>query len=311
MSVPKLHHYLAEAYLKRFTDEKGELSVLDRRSGLIRQQRPEVTAAERELYTLDLSGAKDRTVETLLADHVDGPGLRVIGAVANGEQIQESDRPALAAFIAGMFLRTPSFREQHRQFGEEMRSALLRMGVEPIQQNEARDVEPASESGGVRTDVLLRFIEGARSARRPYQNEFVSIMMGLLPLITQTILSMDWTIAHAPPRKTFITSDSPVVISQPENNNPLSGIGLSTPGAEKIIPLTSRVALLVWDMSDAPKVRYGMLDRDRIRRINEMLVRQSERFSMASSAALLDSVRRHVNLEAAPLPRVHVHGGSK
>src|ERR1700730_4755024 len=128
MKVPKLHHYLAEAYLKRFTDENGDLWVLDRRTADIRRQRPEVTAAERELYTLDLPEAPDRRVETLLAETVDGPGLRVIAAIAGGGELEEADRAPLAAFVAGLLLRTPSFREQHRQFGEQMRGALRRWG---------------------------------------------------------------------------------------------------------------------------------------------------------------------------------------
>ena len=308
MNVPKLHHYLAEAYLKRFTDENGDLWVLDRRTADIRRQRPEVTAAERELYTLDLPEAPDRRVETLLAETVDGPGLRVIGAIAGGGELEEADRAPLAAFVAGLLLRTPSFREQHRQFGEQMRGALRGWGVEPLEMDAGLDARP-SEPGGVRTDVLLSFIEEARNTRRPYQNEFVSMMLGLLPLITQTILTMDWVIAKAPPKKTFVTSDSPVVIGRPQGQSPLLGVGLSTLGAEKVIPLTSGIALLIRDMTDTPRVRYGMIDRDRIRRVNEVLVRQSERFSMAHSAPLLESIRRHTNLEPAPPLRVQMGGG--
>ena len=49
---PKLHHFLPEAYLRRFADERGDLWVLDRKQGIVRRQSPEVTAAERELYIL-------------------------------------------------------------------------------------------------------------------------------------------------------------------------------------------------------------------------------------------------------------------
>jgi hypothetical protein len=50
---PKLHHFLPGAYLRRFADERGDLWVLDRKQGVVRRQSPEVTAAQRELYTLE------------------------------------------------------------------------------------------------------------------------------------------------------------------------------------------------------------------------------------------------------------------
>ena len=50
---PKLHHFLPEAYLRRFDNEGGDLWVLDRKLGVVRRQSPEVTAAEREMYTVE------------------------------------------------------------------------------------------------------------------------------------------------------------------------------------------------------------------------------------------------------------------
>ncbi|MEX1128827.1 MAG: hypothetical protein WEB50_09700 [Vicinamibacterales bacterium] len=53
--------------------------MLDRKHGIVRRQSPEVTAAERELYTLeDDCGERDRRVESALADLVDGPGQHAI-----------------------------------------------------------------------------------------------------------------------------------------------------------------------------------------------------------------------------------------
>ena len=309
MDVPKLHHYLARAYLKRFTDENGDLWVLDRAAAKIRRQRPEVTAVERELYSLDLADGQDRMVEQLLADHVDGPGLKVIAALAAGAELKEGDREPLAGFVGALYLRTPSFREQQRQFGEQMRGALRRMGVESSDALDDAD-PPALESGAVRADVLLEFIEAARSTRRPYQNDFVSLMVSLLPKITTALLTMDWIIVRAPRKKSFMTSDAPVVITRPHGHNPLLGVGLATPGAEKVIPLTSEIALLVWDVSDTPRVQYGVIDRDRLRGLNEMLARNSQRFSISCSEALLRSVLRQTRLAATAPPRLELVGGN-
>jgi hypothetical protein len=37
---PKLHHFLPEAYLRRFADEHGDLWVLDCKQGIVRRQSP-------------------------------------------------------------------------------------------------------------------------------------------------------------------------------------------------------------------------------------------------------------------------------
>ena len=91
---PKLHHFLPEAYLRRFADERGDLWVIDRKQGIVRQQSPEVTAAERELYTLeDDCGERDRSVESAF-----GRSRRRSGATGDpgaGKSFVTCDAPVL------------------------------------------------------------------------------------------------------------------------------------------------------------------------------------------------------------------------
>lgn len=85
---------------------------------------------------------------------------------------------------------------------------------------------------------------------------------------------LEWFIASAPAGKAFVTCDAPIVITRPPNHSPLLGVGLSTPGNEKIIPLSSRVALLMGDKVARPMVANITIDRDRMRWINEALPTQ-------------------------------------
>lgn len=107
---PKLHHFLPEAYLRRFADERGDLWVLDRKQGIVRRQSPEVTAAERELYTLeDDCGERDRRVESALADYVDGPGQHAIRVLDEGGRLSGEDAAKLAIFVAARTSGHPYF----------------------------------------------------------------------------------------------------------------------------------------------------------------------------------------------------------
>jgi len=110
-------------------------------------------------------------------------------------------------------------------------------------------------------------------------------------------------IAYAPPKKSFITSDAPILTTMPGGHNPLLGVGLSTPGSEKVAPLSSRVALLMWDVRAAPTVGYGIIDGDRLRGLNETLTRASERFAVGRSKVLLESILRRTRVAGTAPPR--------
>jgi hypothetical protein len=304
---PKLHHFLPEAYLRRFADERGDLWVLDRKQGIVRRQSPEVTAAERELYTLeDDCGERDRSVESALADLVDGPGHHAIRLLDEGGRLSGEDAGKLAIFVAGLYVRTPAFREQHRQLAEQMRDSLIRGGVKPA-------AEPLPEShpgtqrlraaGGVRADELLAMFNAMREERRPYHNDFVKMMANLVPMVADAMHGLDWFIASAPPGKAFVTCDAPVIITRPPNHSPLMGAGLTTPGSEKIIPLSSRLALLMGDQVAKPMVAHITIDRDHLRWINEALVRRCERFTMGRSRVLLESLLKATGISGTPPPR--------
>jgi Protein of unknown function (DUF4238) len=125
--------------------------------------------------------------------------------------------------VARLYVRTPAFREQHRQLAEQMRDSLIRGGVEPA-------VEPLPEShpdsqrlraaGGVRADELLAMFNAMRDERRPYQNDFVKMMVNLVPMLADAIHGLEWFIASAPPGKAFVTCDAPVIITRPPNPSP-------------------------------------------------------------------------------------------
>ena len=90
------------------------------------------------------------------------------------------------------------------------------------------------------------------------------MMVNLVPMLADAIHGLEWFIASAPPGKAFVTCDAPVIITRPPNHSPLMGVGLSTPGSEKIIPLSSRVALLMGDEVARPMVAHITIDRDRL-----------------------------------------------
>jgi hypothetical protein len=309
--APKLHHYLPQAFLKRFADEHGQVWVLDRQRAEIRPQPVEVTAAERELYTIDADdGTKDRGLEHWFAEMVDGPSVTVLQGLHDGEDLKETDRRTLSLFAAGMFLRTPAFRETTRQMSDQMADWLRQMGVQPAGGESVP--ESLSEPGAVRTEDLLGFLEHAKGKDGRYQNEFVELVGSFLAPLSELLLRMNWVIGYAPQAKSFVASDRPVVQSRPHGHNPLYGVGITTPGSEKVVPLSARMALLIRDTRPKPTVECGVIDADRLRAVNEALVRQCERFVFARSRLLLESLLRQTGIGGTTPPvRAAVSGGGR
>jgi hypothetical protein len=142
-----------------------------------------------------------------------------------------------------------------------------------------------------------------REERRPYHNDFVKMMVNLVPVLADAIHGLEWFIASAPPGKAFVTCDAPVIITRPPNHSPLLGVGLTTPGSEKIIPLSSRLALLMGDQVAQPMVAHITIGRDHLRWINEALVRRCERFAMGRSPVLLESLLKATGIGGSPPPQ--------
>jgi hypothetical protein len=129
------------------------------------------------------------------------------------------------------------------------------------------------------------------------------MMVNLVPMLADAMHGLEWFIASAPPGKAFVTCDAPVIITRPLNHNPLLGVGLTTPGTEKIIPLTSRLALLMGDQAARPMVAHITIGRGHLRWINEALVRRCERFAMGRSRVLLESLLKATGIGGSAPPR--------
>jgi hypothetical protein len=157
-----LRPLVAETYLKRFTNEKGDSWVLDRRTAEIRRQRPEVTAAERELYTLDLPEAPDRRVETLLAETID-PHAAIHRPLFGLVRTQAREK---GIRMPGTSDRYAAFRlslEQQRRRAKDLLRAV-RVGDSAARRRLADALAPCSDAAAVKLTDAQFAIARLRSA---------------------------------------------------------------------------------------------------------------------------------------------------
>ena len=111
-------------------------------------------------------------------------------------------------------------------------------------------------------------------------------------------LQMDWLFLWAPKNTSFITSDNPFLLLPPRDYDPSSiiGIGIATPGARKIIPLTPQTCLIMQDRG----VRITTLAADQrtIKAINLASAYNSNRFLIAHSKPPLERIVRIIEGKA-------------
>lgn len=121
MSVPKLHHYVPQFYLRRFVDDEARLWVWDRDRDRIFLSSPRSVAAETNFYFLDEiaeQGHDPLTMEWQLADlernvaAITDEWIECIRAGNLGDpiEVRSVNRKIVSLFVALQFLRTKDAR---------------------------------------------------------------------------------------------------------------------------------------------------------------------------------------------------------
>lgn len=132
---------------------------------------------------------------------------------------------------------------------------------------------------------------------KPY---YVAQMLNLGLHTAEQLANMRWLIVRAPEKAAFITSDDPFLLTPPRGYDPESspfGVGLTTPGAYKNIPLTQEIYLCVQD--EGLEIAYWQADRQAVQIINQDIARSHRRFLFGRDEALL----RKAASTTTPLPR--------
>lgn len=212
VSNPKLHHYVPQFYLRRFTDPAGRLWVWDRDRDRVFPTRPGSVAAESDFYFLrDLAeqGYDPLTMESQFADlesnvsAITGQWLDWIRRGVQGEVLPVPDvnRHAVSLFLVLQFLRTADARSILADFAKTAGYA----------------VESDEDSRALHTDMLWRI------------DELIS------PLVKRVECST-WLFGRNATSTPFITSDNPVAWRTSDNRMWLKA-AIQTVGTYIVYPL--------------------------------------------------------------------------
>ncbi|GLQ53929.1 DUF4238 domain-containing protein [Devosia nitrariae] len=220
MNDPKLHHYVPQFHLRRFTDATGRLWVWDRDRDRTFRTSPGRVAAEKQFYRLtqyEAYGHDPMTMEKQLST-LEGEvaliteqwlsWLRMMEPLDKVE-ISAADRQLVALYIAVQFLRTADTRDTLSAY------AAIGDGEELT----------ADEQRRLHTEVM--WDEGLT-------NGLASRFGGAC-----------WVFARNETATPFVTSDNPIAFRTADNRRWLKA-GILAPGVYIVFPLAPDIILYAY-----------------------------------------------------------------
>jgi hypothetical protein len=292
MSDPKRHHILPEFYLDGFCTE-GTLWLYDRELAEYRRQTPKNTTVQTHYYSFtDESGDLETGLESALAE-VEGRTKPIIDQLSSRTPIDWSDRQILSIFLALMRVRTTDFEKEVGELTDTMYKEVNKIAFATKEWTEAILAEIEAETGKAMSISPEEIMEVAREGKYEVHTQRLHSLGLMFPIaedIAKSLFLMDWLVVFSPPDSSFVTTDNPFNVVPPAVRDPRRGVGISTPGAQKQIPLRENLCLVLLDKGG----RGYFLDADKsqVRQINRNSAINSDRFVVARDEELLRNIVR-------------------
>lgn len=216
-----------------------------------------------------------------MAEKVDGPAGRIMGKLDHGESIDTEERKSLSVFIGYMKSRVPRFERWYNEMVSTHDKNLLRIAFgDPVRARasltrlEGYTGEPACVS----PEEMVDFVASDDYAVDVHRNSSLGAMPAVGEDVAMCVFQMNWSVLHAPAKRSFITTDSPFALFPPPEDkwSPCFPVGITTPDSVKYVPLTYATALAIGDAGNA--LVHEQATDSNIRRIN---------LAVASKAALV------------------------
>lgn len=250
--VARNHHFVPQGYLAGFTDDgtrNGRLTVFDLVSRSIFQTKPRNVAAERDFNRIDLEGRTPDDLERALGEF-EGKATSAI------RRIQESGGPPTAdelSHIVSLMTLLVVRNPQSRRAMNAARRHEVRIIGDILTSNRRiydHHVAKAQRDGFIRDDAgvsfeeMAEFIRGDQYTIEVSTTESLSLELGIVESIFETLASRWWSFvtadAEAPD---FVACDHPVAVVF-KDRRMRGPIGYGMPGTEVSFPLGSRHAVI-------------------------------------------------------------------
>jgi len=279
----KRHHYLPTFLIRRFAQRKDPPFVyrLDVSSGRTRLVPPRSQAFRHQYYRFDLEGEPieldgepvDPGIVEKDLQRIDGDAANAIRRLVSGVEIEPRERFALAIFCAVQERRTPQGRAEARFMDEFLHTLEQEMWFSNKGDflAHARTAVPEiseEEIENFRVDTLEQIQSGKLVFKAPRARELALIFFQLDEVVLKVLKECEWWIMRVDEdAPDLVLSDVGITQVDHTPRHPKAGRGwMSSPGAETILPIDPRMAVVVTPGSG--DWFWGDIDADEVEDIN-------------------------------------------
>lgn len=310
MNNPKRHHYVPRKYLEGFTKDLKNISIFDRRALAYRTQSIVNTAVQNHYYRISVvGGGKSTEVETFFAN-IESETWPIIDKLNNRLTLTATERHTLALYVSFQMTRTPDYEKRINESEEKMIKHINKRRYSTVEEtrrimNENND--SPRDTLGVSPEELFEFIQGGEYGVEFSREHAIESTLKIGSDIAEYFVQMNWLVLHAPYNSSFITTDAPYSLIPPDGYDPNSfwGVGITTLGAKKILPLTATCCLLMLDKGN--ELFHKNATRDFVRHINFASACSSDEYIFARDMSHLESIVKKSGVLKLPVDRERVH----
>ncbi len=229
MSEPKSQHTVPQCYLRQFVDpntpagQEPYVWVFERASKKGKKRAPKNIMTETDVYTFNWKdGGKDYVLERTFAQIESDYALVYERSIRRKIPLDQKEHAILCGFVAAMLQRTTKQKEHVEGFYDQLKTI----------------VENQEKAQGIPARL-------SQQLGREKENVHKMTIIYSLPFIASTLGKMNLAFLCADRRSSFITSDAPCSLFNPELQwQRFYGPGLGQRHVEVSMPLSPEIAIV-------------------------------------------------------------------
>jgi hypothetical protein len=268
MKRTKRQHYVTQAYLKGFLEQgRDSLYMYGRNRDTCFAMKPDRIAFEGNYYSFKRpDGTWDDSLETFLADRVEGPGIGLLRRLAGRDtKLSIHERMQFALVLAFQEFRVPYMRQMHDAMFQRvlkgLQADLSSRGEEELRLRFVSRFRQTTSEFTVTPELIRDELQ--KLANDPTRFSRESLQASAFDF-TQIYTYLRWEVHYANGASQFVTSDCPVMRVFPPGGD--SSMSLMRPDVEIRFPLDKKSILVL---------RH---DRESMQKVREMPRRAAEVF---------------------------------
>lgn len=304
----KKQHYIPQFYLKNFSQDAERLYIYDKSKGErgeIRHQTTVEVAHQNHFYTYRTKNGTKENLEDFFC-RFEGDAATIIEKVHKSKVITPEEKEKLALFIAFLYTRTPASKSRTEETIQLVGEAVSRKMFANTSKEWMKKFfkeKLGQDMSDEEIEDLKDFAQDPKRSRIEFdvpKEYWIKNMLQMAVEIAPLFFGMDWLFVFTDRPYALITSDNPFLLVPPDDHDKFRGVGLMTDKARKIIPLRSNMCLVMGDLVENPAIRFGNVEKNFFRQVNEHLVLECERFCFSPEEGKLQKLVKELKPYSIP-----------